>query len=70
MAVKSELRAILGRLRDEETLDWYSLTPQERLAESIKLRDVFVSLGGRYDPEPDSQSPFCIFEKCDRKQSP
>lgn len=43
---------------DQETQEWYRLTPQERFAESQKLWDTFLLLGGSLDPEPDSQSPF------------
>jgi hypothetical protein len=42
----------------EEWAEWYSLTPMERWRESAKLREVFLSLGGSLDPEPDTQSPF------------
>ena len=45
-----------------EVLDWYSLTPSERFVESQKLWNTFVLLGGSYDPQPDTQSPFHIFE--------
>lgn len=41
-----------------EWLEWYSLTPQERWAESEKLWQVYLYLGGSLDPEPDTQSPF------------
>lgn len=47
---------------DEETLEWYSMSPAERFEESQKLWNEFLALGGKYDPEPDSQSPFYIFE--------
>ena len=49
-------------LVEEEFLDWYKMSPAERFAESQKLWDVFILLRGDYDPEPDSQSPFHIFE--------
>ena len=42
----------------EEWADWYSLTPMERWRESAKLWEVYLSLGGSLDPEPDTQSPF------------
>jgi hypothetical protein len=42
----------------EEQAEWYSLTPLERWRESAKLWEVYVSLGGSLDPEPDTQSPF------------
>ena len=46
------------QLVGEELAQWYSLTPQERWRESAKLWEVFLSLGGSLDPEPDTQSPF------------
>ncbi len=47
---------------EDEVLEWYSLSPAERFEESLKLWEVFVLFGGQYDPEPDTQSPFHIFE--------
>ena len=47
---------------EEEILDWYSLTPSERFVKSQELWEIFVLLGGDYDPEPDTQSPFHLFE--------
>jgi len=41
-----------------EWAEWYSMTPLERWAESEKLWDTFLALGGSLDPEPDTQSPF------------
>jgi hypothetical protein len=46
------------QLVGEELAEWYSLTPQERWRESAKLWEVYLSLGGSLDPEPDTQSPF------------
>lgn len=43
---------------DVETLEWYRMSPSERFAESQKLWTTFVALGGRIEPQPDSQSPF------------
>src|SRR5437762_13076255 len=43
---------------DAETLEWWSLTPAQRWAESQKLWATFLALGGSLDPEPDRQSPF------------
>jgi hypothetical protein len=43
---------------EEEVLEWYRMTPQERWAESMRLWQTFLLLGGSLDPEPDSQSPF------------
>jgi hypothetical protein len=42
----------------EEWAEWYRLTPQERLRETEKLWDHYLSIGGSLDPEPDTQSPF------------
>lgn len=42
----------------EELAEWYSLTPMERFLESEKLWEIYLSLGGSLDPEPDTQSPF------------
>ena len=41
-----------------EWAEWYSLTPQQRWSESMKMWNVYLALGGSLDPEPDSQSPF------------
>jgi len=46
------------QLVGEELAEWYSLTPQERWRESAKLWEIYLSLGGSLDPEPDTQSPF------------
>ena len=43
---------------DDETMEWYLMTPQERWRESEKLWTFYLSVGGSLDPEPDSQSPF------------
>jgi hypothetical protein len=43
---------------DPETLEWWSMTPAQRFAESQKLWATFLALGGSLDPEPDWQSPF------------
>lgn len=43
---------------NDETSDWYRLTPEERFEESQRLWEVFILLGGTLEPEPDSQSPF------------
>ena len=49
-------------MEEAEVLDWYKMSPAERFVESQKLWEVFILLGGDYDPEPDTQSPFHIFE--------
>ena len=46
-----------GDFIDEET-DWLSLTPGKRLLETTKLWELYLSLGGNLDPEPDPDSPF------------
>ena len=46
------------QLVGEEVAEWYSLTPMERWRESAKLWEVYLSMGGSLDPEPDTQSPF------------
>ena len=46
------------QLVGEELAEWYSLTPLERWRESGKLWEIYFSLGGSLDPEPDTQSPF------------
>ena len=47
---------------EAEVLDWYEMSEAERFAQSQKLWEIFVLLGGTYDPEPDTQSPFHVFE--------
>ena len=47
---------------EQEILEWYCMSPAERFVESQKLWEFFVLLGGNYDPEPDTQSPFNIYE--------
>lgn len=41
-----------------EWLEWYRLSPLERLRESQKMWAAYLALGGSFDPEPDTQSPF------------
>lgn len=48
----------LGDIYPGEWLDWYRLSPWERLSESQKMWPAFLALGGSLDPEPDTQSPF------------
>lgn len=43
---------------DDEVLEWYRMTPEERWEESMRLWHTFFLLGGQLDPEPDTQSPF------------
>ena len=46
---------------DEET-EWLNLSPQERFSETTKLWELYISLGGSLDPEPDPDSPFYVKE--------
>ena len=46
---------------DDEWMDWYRLTPEERWKEADALWSFFLASGGSLDPEPDSQSPFDTF---------
>ena len=46
---------------DEET-EWLNLSPQERFSETTKLWELYISLGGNLDPEPDPDSPFYFKE--------
>jgi hypothetical protein len=49
----------MERCVDEEVLEWYRMTPQERWAESMRLWDIFYLLGGRLESNYfDSQGPF------------
>ncbi|MCR4336379.1 MAG: hypothetical protein NUV91_01035 [Candidatus Omnitrophica bacterium] len=47
----------------DEPAEWISLTPAERIQETTRLWQIYLSLGGSLDPEPDPQSPFYIPEK-------
>ena len=48
---------------DIETADWYRLSQAERFEESQKLWESFILMGGDLEPEPDTQSPFNLFQK-------
>lgn len=48
----------LERIRGEEQLEWYRMSPEERWRESERLWTTFRDLGGGLEPEPDLQSPF------------
>jgi hypothetical protein len=43
---------------DPEWAEWYLLTPAERWRETERAWEVYLTLGGTLDPEPDTQSPF------------
>ena len=47
-----------GDLWPEEWVAWFHLSPRERWNESSRLWQIFLTLGGSLDPEPDTQSPF------------
>ena len=46
----------------DEDREWLNITPRERMLETTKLWQLYLSLGGSLDPEPNSQSPF-YFQK-------
>ena len=46
---------------EDEWLDWYRLTPEQRWSETQKLWAFYLEVGGSLDTEPDSQSPFDTF---------
>ena len=45
-------------IAEDEVEEWLYLTPAQRLLETTKLWQLYLSLGGSLDPEPDPQSPF------------
>ena len=45
-------------IAEDEAEEWLYLSPAEKLLETTKLWQLYLSLGGRLDPEPDPQSPF------------
>ena len=45
-------------IAEDEAEEWLYLTPAQRLLETTKLWQLYLSLGGSLDPEPDPQSPF------------
>ena len=49
-------------LYEPEWVAWFSFTPQERMAESAKLWQIYLEMGGQFDPDPDPQSPFFFSE--------
>ncbi len=46
----------------DEPIEWLNLTPRQRIQETTKLWQIYLTLGGSLDPEPDPQSPF-YFQK-------
>ena len=45
---------------EPEWAEWYQMLPQQRWEESARLWQRYLSMGGRLDPEPDTQSPFSM----------
>lgn len=43
---------------EDELLEWYRMSPDERWRQSSMLWQFYESSGGSLEPEPDSQSPF------------
>ena len=41
-----------------EEEEWARMSPAQRYFESCKLWRIYLSLGGSFDPQSDSQSPF------------
>jgi hypothetical protein len=50
------------RFASTEEMDWLRLSPGRRLIESGKMREFYLAMGGKLDPEPDTQSPFYFQE--------
>lgn len=55
------LRAKSERFIDED-MAWLRLAPRQRIYQTTKLWQFYLTLGGRLDPEPDPQSPFYFSE--------
>jgi hypothetical protein len=53
-----EIIALAATLTEPEWLDWYMMTPEERMEASAKLWVEYLALGGSLNPEVDLQSPF------------
>lgn len=58
VAPSRRLGAVLEGLVEDERLEWYLMTAQERWVESQHLWATFELMGGSLEPQPDSQSPF------------
>lgn len=41
-----------------EWAEWYLMSPQQRWAETGRLWQLYLAMGGSLDPEPDTDSPF------------
>lgn len=48
----------IDEICEPEWAEWYLMTPEERWHASSRLWEIYLSLGGTLDPEPDTQSPF------------
>ena len=55
---KPSVKYGMGDFINEEEIEWLNLTPKERILETTKLWELYISLGGNLDPEPDPDSPF------------
>ena len=53
----------------DERYEWLSFTPAQRIMESGKLWKLYLLLGGSFEPESDSQSPFNFQEIQSKKPS-
>ena len=60
--MKNKLADLIISRLDDETVEWYLMSPAERFEESQKLWLNFKMLGGSYDIQPDLQSPFYFQE--------
>ena len=45
-----------------EEMAWLRLSPGQRMLESAKMWGFYLAMGGKLEPEPDTQSPF-YFQK-------
>jgi len=45
-----------------EEMAWLRLSPGQRMQESAKMWGFYLAMGGKLEPEPDTQSPF-YFQK-------
>ena len=51
------------RFASTEEMDWLRLSPGRRMIESGKMWGFYLAMGGKLDPEPDTQSPFYFQER-------
>lgn len=45
-----------------EEMSWLRLSPGQRMLQSAKMWGFYLAMGGKLEPEPDTQSPF-YFQK-------